>query len=104
MSKADEMLSDLSGWSALDLDNPALGLIRGEQQSQIKEMNADMRQLFMDTELGRRVLTHLMNWTVKRPAINPHGNERLDVWRGGQDDIVRCILAACRNSENGDKI
>lgn len=99
MSKVAELKSELTGWDALDLDNPAYGLIRDEQQAEIKQINSDMRELFLDSELGLRVLQTLMGWTIKRPAIDPRGTERMDVWRGGQDDLVRCILAAIHNSE-----
>lgn len=99
MSKVTELKSSIKGWDALDLDNPAYGLIRDEQQAEIKQINADMRELFLDSKLGKRVLQTLMGWTIKRPSIDPRGSERMDVWRGGQDDIVRCILAAIHNSE-----
>ena len=99
MSKVTELKSSIKGWDALDLDNPAYGLIRDEQNAEIKQINADMRELFLDSELGLRVLQTLMGWTIKRPSIDPRGSERMDVWRGGQDDIVRCILAAIHNSE-----
>lgn len=102
MSAANDLQSSLTGWGALDLDNPAFGAIRSEQQEQIKQINGDMRELFLDSELGLRVLKTLMDWTIKRPTVNPMGNERMDVWRGGQDDIVRCILKAIHNSEIGD--
>lgn len=99
MSKAEELRNELTGWNALDLSNPVYGLIRNEQQEEIKAINADMRELFMDSELGLRVLKTLMGWTIKKPCVNPMGTERMDVWRGGQDDLVRCILAAIHNSE-----
>lgn len=99
MSKVTELKSSIKGWDALDLDNPAYGLIRDEQNAEIKQINTDMRELFLDSELGLRVLQTLMGWTIKRPSIDPRGSERMDVWRGGQDDIVRCILAAIHNSE-----
>ena len=99
MSNVTELKSNITGWGALDLDNPDFGLIREAQNEQIKQINSDMRELFLDSKLGLRVLNILMDWTIKRPAINPTGTERMDVWRGGQDDIVRCILAAIHNSE-----
>jgi len=103
MGKVTELKGDITGWGALDLDNPQFGLIRGEQEQQIKAMNSDFRELFLDSELGLRVLGYLMDWTIKRPQVDPRGTERMDVWRGGQDDIVRCILAAIHNSETGEK-
>ena len=99
MSKVIELKSELTGWGALDLDNPMYGLIREEQAEQIKAINSDFRELFLDSDLGLRVLNTLMSWTIKKSAIDPRGTERMDVWRGGQDDLVRCILAAIHNSE-----
>ena len=99
MSVVASLKDEVTGWNALDLDNPAYGLIREEQGEQIKRINSDFRELFLDSELGLRVLKTLMGWTIKKPAINPMGTERMDVWRGGQDDLVRCILAAIHASE-----
>ena len=101
MSKVAELKSVITGWDALDLDSPEYGLARAEQGEIIKQMNSDFRELFLDSELGLRVLDTLMGWTIKRPQIDPRGTERMDVWRGGQDDIVRCILKAIENSETG---
>jgi len=100
MSKVTELKSELTGWKALDLDNPAYGALRDAQSVEIKQINSDFRALFLDSELGLRVLKVLMDWTIKRPAIDPRGTERMDVWRGGQDDLCRCILAAIHASES----
>ena len=102
MTKATDMVTDLRGWKALDLDNAALGAIRGEQNEQIKQINSDFRELFMDSELGQRVLKVLIDWTVRKPVANPYQSTEMAYWREGQNDIVRCILAACHNSEQGD--
>ncbi len=99
MSTVTELKSELTGWSALDLDNPAYGAIREAQSKELRQVNSDFRELFLDSDLGLRVLKVLMDWTIKRPSIDPRGTERMDVWRGGQDDIVRCILSAIHNSE-----
>jgi len=99
MSTVTELKSAITGWDALDLDNPDYGLMREEQDEEIRQINSDFRELFLDSPLGLRVLNTLMDWTIKRPAIDPRGTERMDVWRGGQDDLVRCILAAIHNSE-----
>ena len=103
MSKVAELKKELTGWGALDLDNPAYGLIRDEQATEIKQINSDMRELFLDSELGLRVLDTLMGWTIKKPCVDPRGTERMDVWRAGQDDLVRCILTAIHTSETGAK-
>lgn len=102
MSKV-ESIESVRGWKALDLDNPELGAIRANQAEYIKQINSDMRELFMDSELGQRVLETLKAWTIYRPACDPHATERIDMFKSGQDDIVRCILAAIKNSEIGDK-
>ena len=99
MSKVAELKSDIKGWDALDLDNPAYGAIREQQGKQIKSQASDFRELFLDSDLGLRVLQTLMGWTIKRANINPQGTERMDMFHAGQDDIVRCILAAIHNSE-----
>lgn len=99
MSKIAELKNDITGWGALDLDNPAFGLMRDEQDKEIKAQASDFRELFTDSELGLRVLRVLMDWTVKRANINPQGTERMDMFHAGQDDIVRCILAAIHESE-----
>lgn len=103
MSKATDMQNQLTGWGALDLNNPAYGLMREEQTEQIKQINADMRELFMDSEQGQRVLQILMGWTIKKPTANPNESTNMAFFREGQNDIVRCILMACNNSELGDK-
>ena len=95
MSKVES----IRGWDALDLDNPAYAAIRGEQDAQVKTINSDMRELFQDTELGQRVLGYLMGWTVHRPTVDPNDSDKLTAFKGGQDDIVRCILTAIENSE-----
>ena len=99
MNKVTEIKSEITGWGLLDIDNPALGAIREQQGKHIKEQASDFRELFLDSELGLRVLQTLMGWTIKRANINPQGTERMDMFHAGQDDIVRCILAAIHNSE-----
>ena len=99
MSKATDMLTDIRGWKALDLDNPVYTELREKQQAQIKSINSDMRELFMDSELGQRVLKTLIDWTVRLPTASPEFSEKTAYFREGQNDIVRCILAACNNSE-----
>ena len=89
----------LRGWDALDLENEQYSLIRQEQDAQIKQINSDMRELFRDTELGQRVLGYLMSWTVHRPTVDPNDSDKLTAFKGGQDDLVRCILTAIQNSE-----
>jgi len=103
MSQAQDMVTNLKGWKALDIDSQEMDSLRAEQQTQIKNINADMRELFMDTELGKRVLNTLIDWTVRQPVARPEGTTQMAFFREGQNDIVRCILAACHNSENGDK-
>ena len=95
MSKVEQ----IRGWDALDLDNPEFALIRQEQDVQIKSINSDMRELFRDSDLGRRVLGYLMDWTVHRPTVDPNDSDKLTYFKGGQDDLVRCILTAIQNSE-----
>ena len=102
MTKATEMVTDIRGWQALDLDNKAYADARAEQQSEIKAINADMRELFMDSELGQRVLSTLIDWTVRQPVAKPEYGPENAYFREGQNDIVRSILSACHNSEEGD--
>ena len=87
------------GFDALDLDNPAYGEIREEQNAQIKAVNSDMRELFQDSELGVRVLGYLRAWTLDRPAVDPNDTDKMTHYKGGQDDIVRCILQCIKHSE-----
>ena len=103
MSQAQEMVTNLTGWKALDLDSPEMDTLRGEQQEQIKAINSDMRELFMDSELGQRVLKTLIDWTVRLPTARPESSPNMAFFREGQNDIVRCILSACHNSETGAK-
>ena len=103
MSQAQEMVNSVSGWGALDLDSTQMNAERAKQSEQIKLINGDMRELFMDTPLGRRVLQTLVDWTVKRPTAQPEASPNTAFFREGQNDIVRSILSACHNSESGDK-
>jgi len=103
MTQAQDMVTNLKGWKALDIDSQEMGTLRAEQQTQIKNINADMRELFMDSELGKRVLNVLIDWTVRQPVARPESTTQMAFFREGQNDIVRCILAACHNSEKGDK-
>jgi len=98
MSKVTNIENRLTGFRALDLDNPEYGAIREEQAQFIKQLNSDMRDTF-STAAGKRALKTLKGWTINRPACDPLSTERLDMFRSGQDDIVRCILAAIHNSE-----
>ena len=98
MTQAEEMLT---GWKALDLDNPAYGKLRSDQQAAIKAINSDMRELFMDSELGQRVLKTLIDWTVRLPTASPEFSHSMACFREGQNEIVRNILSACHNSEAG---
>ena len=102
MAKIQRIEERISGWSALDLDNPELGLIRAEQTAHIKQLDSDMRATFA-TDEGKRTLEILKGWTIHRPACDPASTERMDMFRSGQDDLVRCILRAISNSESGDK-
>lgn len=83
----------------LNLDGEEMKRLRNEQAGQIKLVNSDFRELFRDTELGQRVLGYLMDWTVHRPAVDPNDSDKLTAFKGGQDDIVRCILTAIKHSE-----
>lgn len=103
MSQAQDMVTDLRGWKALDLDSQEMDTLRAEQQEQIKAINSDMRELFMDSELGQRVLKTLIDWTVRLPTARPESSSNMAFFREGQNDIVRCILSACHNSEIGAK-
>lgn len=103
MTQATDIVTNLSGWQALDIDSQEMDTVRAEQQAQIKNIDSDMRELFMDTELGKRVLGILIDWTVRQPTARPESTAQMAFFREGQNDIVRCILAACHNSENGDK-
>jgi len=97
MSKVTSIEGRLTGFKALDLDNPELGAIRAEQNEYIKQINSDMRETF-STDAGKRTLETLKSWTVKRPACDPYATERVDMFKSGQDDIVRCILLAIQNT------
>ncbi len=103
MSAAEEMVTDLRGWGGLNLDNPAYADAQQEQHAGILAINSDMRELFMDTELGQRVLKVLIDWTVRQPVARPENSPNMAYFREGQNDIVRCILSACHNSEVGKK-
>lgn len=103
MSKAQDMVTDLRGWKALNLDNKAYDDLRIEQQAEILAINSDMRELFMDSELGHRVLKVLIDWTVRQPVARPEYSSEMAYFREGQNDIVRSILSACHNSEEGKK-
>ena len=100
MTKATKMVTDIRGWDALDLDGRAFDEVRKQQFEAIKAINSDMRELFMDTELGQRVLGILIDWTVRLPTSSPEYTERMSCFREGQNEIVRNILAACNNSED----
>jgi hypothetical protein len=93
------LLESLQGRAGLDLDNPAFEELKTEQYSQISAINSDMRELFMDTDLGKRVLRVLIDWTIRQPTANPQYSEKQAFFREGQNDIVRSILSACHNSE-----
>ena len=103
MSQAQKMVENLTGWDALNLDSAQMDEQRAAQAEHIKAINSDMRELFMDTELGKRVLQTLIDWTVKLPTARPESSPIMAFFREGQNDIVRCILSACHNSETGDK-
>jgi len=97
MKKVVSIKNPLRGFEALDLDNPEYGAIRKVQAEHIKQLDSDMRETF-STDAGKRTLETLKGWTINRPACDPLSSERLDMFRSGQDDIVRCILAAIHNS------
>ena len=103
MTQAQDMVTNLAGWKGLDLDNPAYADLRNEQMAGIKAINSDMRELFMDSELGQRVLKTLIDWTVRLPTASPEFSSNMAYFREGQNEIVRNILSACHNSETGAK-
>lgn len=97
MPKVTKITNRLTGFSALDIDNPEYGLMRQEQNEFIKQLNSDMRETF-STDAGKRTLEILKGWTVNRPACDPLSNERMDMFKSGQDDLVRCILLAIKHT------
>jgi len=99
MSQAQKMVTNLTGWPALNIDSKEMDKARKEQHEAIKSINSDMRQLFMDTDLGKRVLKTLIDWTVRQPTARPEASANMAFFREGQNDIIRCILSACHNSE-----
>ncbi len=101
MSAAEELLNDLQGWAGLDLDHPNYAKLQKEQAAHIKDINSDMRHLFMDTDLGRHVLQVLMDWTIKKPVALPNESPNLAYFREGENNIVRSIIKACHASEVG---
>jgi len=103
MSQAQNMVTNLSGWKGLDIDSQDADDLRAEQHEHILAINSDMRELFMDSELGQRVLGVLIDWTVRQPVARPEYSTEMAYFREGQNDIVRSILSACHNSEEGKK-
>lgn len=99
MSKANAMLTSIRGWDALNIDSPEMDAARKEQGEAIRAINSDMRELFMDSELGTRVLKILIDWTIRQPTARPEATPQMAFFREGQNDIVRSILMACHNSE-----
>ena len=97
MSKVTHITNPIRGFKALDLDNEEYGAIRTEQAAFIKQINSDMLATF-STEEGKRTLEVLRSWTIYRPACKPSSTERMDMFCSGQDDIIRCILLAMKNT------
>jgi len=102
MSAATEAVTDLKGWQALNIDSQEMNKARSEQYENIRAMNSDMRELFMDSELGKRVLGILIDWTIRQPTARPESTSQMAFFREGQNDIIRSILAACHHSETGE--
>ena len=93
-------MSELRGFDALDLDSPALVDARNEQNAQIKQVNSDFRELFCDSELGKRVLSVLDDWTINQPDVYPEESDKMTAFRGGKCDIVRSIHYAIKASSD----
>lgn len=87
----------------IDLSNPIYQQLREENSAFAKEIAGDMRELFQDSDLGKRVLKHLMDITVNKPTVSVSSNERADMWSGGRNDLVWYILTLCKTSDQGDK-
>ncbi|MCK5236093.1 MAG: hypothetical protein KAR06_03825 [Deltaproteobacteria bacterium] len=97
------MIEPLSTRDIIDLNNPIYKQLKEENSQYAKELAGDMRELFLDSDLGLRVLKHLMDITVDKPAVSVNSSERADMWSGGRNDIVWYILTLCKTSDRGDK-
>ena len=92
------MTDVLSTRDIIDLDNPIYAQLQEENTAFAKEIARDMRELFEDSDLGKRVLKHLMDITVNKPTVSVSSNERADMWSGGRNDLVWYILTLCKTS------
>lgn len=97
------MIEPLSTRDIIDLNNPIYKQLEEENSAFAKQIAGDMRELFHDSDLGKRVLSHLMDITVNKPVVSAISNERADMWSGGRNDLVWYILTLCKISDNGDK-
>ena len=87
----------------IDLNNPIYKQLKEENGAFAKQVAGDMRELFYDSDLGMRVLNHLMDITVNKPTVSVSSNERADMWSGGRNDLVWYILTLCKISDEGEK-
>jgi hypothetical protein len=66
-----------------------------------KEVNAWFTKCFA-TEAGEKVLDYLKSHTLDKPCFLPGQSHDIGIWREGQDNLVREILARIEKGKKGE--
>lgn len=91
-SRAQELLKEIEGWDALDIDSPALDKVRAEQEKEGRSLASLFHQAFVQNDAGRIVLDTMIKQTILKPTVTPNATQFEAGIREGRADMVRQIL------------
>lgn len=92
MSKSQELLKQLEGWGALDLESETLDEIRVEQEKEGRSLASLFHQAFVQNDAGKIILDIMIKQTILKPTVTPNATQFEAGIREGRADMVRQIL------------
>lgn len=90
--RTTELLKQLGGWEALEIDGDKLQEIRKEQEVEGRNMASLFHQTYVQNDAGKRVLEIMMKQTLLKPTVRPASSQFEAGIREGRADMVRQIL------------
>lgn len=98
MNKAQELMRQLKGWDALEIDSPEIKEIREAQRQEGLEIASLFHQTFVQNDAGARLLEIMMQRYLIRTV--PDGQITAAGRHAGKADLVREILLNLELAEN----
>ena len=87
-----ELIKQLRGWEALEIDGEKIDEIRKQQEAEGRELASLFHQTFVQNPAGQRVLELMIKQTIMRPTVTPAATQFEAGIREGKADLVRQIL------------